>query len=304
MPALDPETFYRELVAHRLIVPTAVQGAFGRGAEFEDVLNRLDAFILHSGMAAGENVEPLTFPPVIDRAIIERTGYMNSFPHLCGTVHTYTGAEKDVRTITQRIEAGESWGELLEMTDVVLSPAPCYPFYPTCAGTLSKDGRQVTMMGWVYRHEPSPEPTRMRSFRIREFVRIGAPQVAVEWRDEWLKRGVVMLASLGLPVRTDVAADPFFGRAGRVLADSQLEQQLKFEVVVPITSEENPTACCSFNYHQNKFGIAFGIRTPDGEIAHSACLGFGLERVTMALFKTHGFKSALWPSAVRDKLWT
>jgi hypothetical protein len=39
-------------------------------------------------------------------------------------------------------------------------------------------------------------------------------------------------------------------------------------------------------------------------VAQTACLGFGMERVVMALFRTHGFVPAEWPKAVRDKLWT
>ena len=74
-------------------------------------------------------------------------------------------------------------------------------------------------------------------------------------------------------------------------------------MLVPVISEDDPTACCSFNYHQDKFGQAFDIRTADGNVAHTACLGFGLERVTMALFKTHGFDPAAWPAAVRAQLW-
>jgi len=79
---------------------------------------------------------------------------------------------------------------------------------------------------------------------------------------------------------------------------------LKFEVLIPVISEENPTACCSFNYHQDKFGQAFDIRLPDGSVAHSACLGFGMERVVMALFKTHGMDPERWPKAVREQLWS
>ena len=48
--------------------------------------------------------------------------------------------------------------------------------------------------------------------------------------------------------------------------------------------------------------MAFDIRTHDGEVAHSACVGFGLERVALALFKTHGFDLAKWPGEVRDVL--
>ena len=301
MPQFDSATFHDELVAHRLIVPAGVPGAFGLGRVFEDVLNRLDALILLA--AEAEDLESVNFPPVIDRAIVERTGYMDSFPNLCGVVHSFMGPERDARALAQKIGAGEPWSRDLAMTDVVLNPAACYPFYPTCAGTLSPAGRHVTMWQWVYRQEPSAEPTRMRSFRVREFVRVGTPAVCVEWRNQWLARGVAMLESLALPAKAEVAADPFFGRGGKMLAAAQLDQQLKFEVLIPVISEEHPTACCSFNYHQEKFGAVFGIRTPDGAVAHSACLGFGMERLTMALFKTHGFDPLAWPPGVRARLW-
>jgi seryl-tRNA synthetase len=170
-------------------------------------------------------------------------------------------------------------------------------------GTLPADGRLVTMLNWVYRHEPSPEPTRMQSFRVREFVRVGTPEQVMAWRDMWLQRGVALLTSLGLPAKADVASDPFFGRGGKILAVNQKEQKLKFEVLVPVISETDPTAVCSFNLHGDHFGSAFDIRTPDGATAHTACLGFGLERVTMALFRTHGFDPSRWPAEVRRQLW-
>ena len=64
-------------------------------------------------------------------------------------------------------------------------------------------------------------------------------------------------------------------------------------------SLENPTAICSFNWHQDHFSGTFDIRTADGEMASTACLGFGLERVTLALIKAHGFDPAEWPDEVR-----
>jgi seryl-tRNA synthetase len=143
----------------------------------------------------------------------------------------------------------------------------------------------------------------MQSFRVREFVRVGTPEEVVSWRDTWLRRGETLLSDLGLPTRSEVASDPFFGRAGRILADGQKAQQLKFEVLVPVISEEAPTAVCSFNYHQEHFGKVFEIETSDGDVAHTACLGFGLERVVMALFKHHGFVVDGWPVEVRDRLW-
>jgi seryl-tRNA synthetase len=162
----------------------------------------------------------------------------------------------------------------------------------------------LTVLGWVFRHEPSDEPTRLQSFRMREFIRLGAQEQVVEWRDAWLQRGLQLLLRLGLDAKPDVAADPFFGRVGKMMAAQQVDQRLKFEILVPVISEEKPTAVCSFNWHQDHFSAKFGIRTNDGNTAHTACLGFGLERVALALLNTHGLDTERWPAEVRKQLWT
>ena len=297
----DSESFYDGLVAHRLIVPSGVQGVFARGPVFEDVLSRFDALV--GTIGADDRAEAFTFPPILPRRVIEATDYLDSFPQLAGTVFSFQGNERQAKVLSAKARAGEPWAELQDITDVCLCPAACYPLYPTLSGTLPEGGRTVTLLGWVFRHEPSQEPTRMQSFRMREYIRIGVPDEVVEWRDRWLQRGLDLLRSLGLPAESDVAADPFFGRGGRMLADGQKQQKLKFEVQVPVISSEAPTACCSFNYHMERFAKLFGIHTPDGQTAHTACLGFGLERCTMALFRHHGYLPAEWPAEVRARLW-
>lgn len=297
----DSAELYDGLVRHGLIVPVGVPGAFGRGAVFEDVLERFNALVTR--VAAADRTEFYTFPPVINREIIEKVHYLDSFPHLCGAVHSFFGKELQARELAERAQHGGNWGEMLQPSQVVLNPAACYPVYPSFTGTLPAEGRHVTMLNWVFRHEPSPEPTRMQSFRVREFVRAGTAEQVVAWRDLWLQRGLDLLLSLGLPAKSDVAADPFFGRGGKLMAENQKAQQLKFEVLVPVISAENPTAVCSFNYHQLHFGETFGIHTLDGAVASTACLGFGLERIVMALFRTHGFEPARWPRDVRAQLW-
>jgi seryl-tRNA synthetase len=298
----DPVTFHDELASHGLIVPVGVQGAFGRGAVFEDVLEAFNAIL--GRMATADKAERYTFPPVIDRTILERVDYLDSFPNLVGCVHSFFGKDRQARELSETIHKGEKWDHLLSGTAVSLNPAACYPVYPSLAKSrLPEGGRLVTMTNWVYRHEPSIEPTRMQSFRVREGVRAGRPSEVLAWRDMWLERGLELLTGLGLPARSDVASDPFFGRAGKMLQDGQKAQKLKFEILVPVISESDPTAVCSFNYHQEHFGEVFGIRDADGAVAHTACLGFGLERVVMALFKTHGFNPESWPQAVRSRLW-
>jgi len=297
----DSAKLFQKLVDHKLIFPGAVLGTFARSFVFEDVLVRLNAFIDRE--AAGDGAEFFHFPPVIDHKILEKCDYMESFPHLVGSIFSFYGKEAKALEVSSRIHEGKPWGDLLQQSEVALAPAACYPLYPLMTGTLPKEGRLATLTGWAFRHEPSQEPTRMQSFRVRELVRFGTPEMCLEWRDAWHDRGVALLRSLGLDAGSDVAADPFFGRGGRVLADGQKAQKLKFEVLVPMISKTEPTAICSFNYHTDHFGKPFDIKTEDGAVAHSACLGFGMERCVMALFVTHGFDVEKWPAELRAKLW-
>jgi seryl-tRNA synthetase len=301
VPQYDVAQFYQGLVKHRLIVPVGVQGAFGRGPVFEDVLGRFNDLITRE--TRGDGADLFMFPPILDRGVLEKSEFLDSFPQLLGSVFSFGGTDKQHKELIERLHGAQPWDDLQKMTQVVLNPAACYPVYPSFTGTVAESGRLVDMTNWVYRHEPSPDPTRMQSFRVREFVRVGTPDQVLEWRNMWVERGLRLLKTLGLPAEADRASDPFFGRGGRMLAASQREQALKFEVLIPVVSKEKPTACCSFNYHQEHFGKTFGINLPSGDTAHTACLGFGLERVTMALFAAHGFDPHEWPKEVRAHLW-
>jgi seryl-tRNA synthetase len=297
----DIQGFAEQLVEHGLIIPTGIKGAYGRGAAFEDILQRFDALVKRT--AEPDGAQEMTFPPVLARAMIEKVGYMDNFPQLAGSVHSFMGSDKQARDLSARVHAGERWEDMLSPTDVMLTPAACYPVYPTFSGLLPQGGRLVTVLGWVFRHEPSDEPTRLQHFRMREYIRVGKPEDVVAWRDAWLQRGLALLEGLGLPVQSDVASDPFFGRAGKMMAANQVDQRLKFEILCPVISREKPTAICSFNWHQDHFSSKFGIRTAEDAVAHTACLGFGMERVTLALIKTHGYDPADWPDRVRAQLW-
>jgi seryl-tRNA synthetase len=297
----DMQTLAQGLVEHDLVLPSGVKGVWGRGTAFEDIVQRFNDFV--SRETKDDGAQELQFPPVLPRELIEKLGYLDNFPQLAGSIHSFFGKDADAREIARRAREGEDWEAMLQPTDVMLTPAACYPVYPNFSGLLPGNGRLVTVTGWVFRHEPSGEPTRLQSFRMREFIRMGAPDEVVAWRDAWLQRGLSMLQRLGLDAKSDVASDPFFGRTGKMMAAQQVEQRLKFEILVPVISRENPTAVCSFNWHQEHFSGKFGIRTADGATANTACLGFGLERVALALINTHGFDTREWPQDVRALLW-
>jgi len=301
---MDAQASYlAELVQHGLLIPTGVDGLYGRSGVFEDVVDRFNTVI--TGVGGKDGAEVMRFPPAINRQHFEESEYLKSFPQLAGTVHSFMGNERDHMALLDTLEKKGDWTTGQKATQVVMTPAACYPIYPTMAkrGPLPKEGRLVDVYSYCFRHEPSLDPARMQLFRMREYVRLGTPDQVMEFRQLWLDRGQKLMASLKVPLKIDVANDPFFGRAGKMLAVNQRDQNLKFELLIPITSEEKPTACLSFNYHQDHFGHLFGIQQQDGSWAHTACVGFGLERIALALFRKHGLDVKQWPAAVREKLW-
>jgi seryl-tRNA synthetase len=294
------QTYLNELIDARLLIPSGVRGVYGLGGVFEDVIERFEAYVTRMG--ADARPEVMRFPPLLSRKSYAQTDHMETFPNLMGSVHSFMGDERHHTRLAAKKAAGEDWSTDLAATEVMMTPAACYPLYPTAAGTLPAEGRTIDLRSFVFRHEPSDDPARMQIFRQREYVRLGTPEQALAHRDYWLQRGQEMLRAVGLDATAVVANDPFFGRGGRVMAATQREQTLKYELVVPVASTEKLTAVVSCNYHLDHFGHAFDIRTQDGQNAHTACIGFGLERIALALFKKHGFEPASWPTDVRGVL--
>ena len=299
----DAHRAYRdELVKHRLLIPMGVDGLYGRGGAFEHVIERINAAFGAVGDA--DKPEVMRFPPGIGKWQLEKSGYLKSSPQLVGTVHSFAGTDSDHRALLDTLDKGGDWTAGQKTTDVALAPAACYGVYPAIAarGRMAASGVLVDCYTYVFRHEPSVDPARMQMFRQREHVRLGTARQALDFRGTWMERGQEIIGSFGLPFDIEVANDPFFGRTGKLLATSQREESLKFELLVPITSTESPTACVSFNYHRDLFGTSFGVETEAGEPAHTACVGFGVERIALALFKHHGFDFKAWPASVRDVL--
>ena len=276
-----------------LFLPLGPEGVHARTAAFERVVAGLDRFITSF---REPQAEVLRLPPVMSRSQLEKSGYLKSFPHLLGCVCALHGSEADVARAV-----ADGWTDRLSPTDLVLSPAACYPLYPMAAarGPLPAGGLLFDVACECFRHEPSAALDRLQSFRMREYVRIGTPSDVLAFRAGWIERAQDMATRLGLTARVAVASDPFFGRDGRIMAVSQLQQELKFEVLVDIFGETKPTACMSCNYHREHFGTVWNIRDADGATAHTACVAFGMDRLALALFAAHGMELGAWPDAVQ-----
>lgn len=291
-----------ESTAHTLLQPTGGDGVYARTALFEQVIESLSAFISRH---REPDAEILRFPPVMNRAQLEKSGYLHSFPHLLGCVSCLHGEESEIRTLVEGRDPDRGWIAGLSATELVLSPAACYPLYPLVAtrGHVPAKGLLFDVASYCFRRERSYEIDRLQAFQMREFVCVGTAEQAFDLQARWKSRAQGLAKRLALPYTVAPASDPFFGRAGKLMAMSQVQQLLKFELLVPVHSEQLPTACMSFNYHRDHFGATWDLLTEGGEVAHTACVAFGLDRLALALFATHGLDLQRWPAVVRETLW-
>ncbi len=124
---------------------------------------------------------------------------------------------------------------------------------------------------------------------------------AAAHRADWVDRAAGVIGQVGLTAEARAANDPFFGTAGSILAKSQRAQNLKTELVISVGNRD--VAVASMNEHQDHFGQTFGIRTGGhGEVAHTSCVGFGLERLALCVIYIHGYQPRRWPEPIRDAL--
>ena len=155
-------------------LPTEAPGVYLFPDAFERIVAGLRRGI--DALAADEPMRVLGVPPVIARGTIERTGYPASFPHLLGTVHSFTGDAKQWSALSPLVEAGGAWQSTHEPTDLVLLPAACYPVYASMAGQTLDRPRTHRVSARCFRQEATAEIGRLRSFRMVEFVTAGDPQ--------------------------------------------------------------------------------------------------------------------------------
>ncbi len=117
--------FLEALTRRGHLLPSGERGLYGRGAEFERVRNRIDDLVTR--ISAADCAEQPRFPPVMPRKILETSGYLGSFPQLCGSVFSFQGQDAAAIDLAARAGRGEDWSSGLSMTSVreksVLHPA-------------------------------------------------------------------------------------------------------------------------------------------------------------------------------------
>lgn len=279
-------------------IPTEVPGIYLYPASFEQIIAALRLGI--SAMATTEPFQKLAIPPVISRRTIERAGYVKTFPQLLGTVHSYPGDGKAWSKLAPLVDSGGDWHADQTISDLVLLPAACYPVYGTLADRALDGPAKFTVEANCFRQEATSEIGRLRSFRMVELVTAAPAEYCMQWRGKWLDRVGDWMTGMGLQVSVEVADDPFFGPGRKLFQAAQRAQELKMELKVAV-SEDKIQAIASANYHKDHFGETFNF-TFDGELGHTSCMAFGMERIALALINAHGPDLNRWPAGVRSLL--
>ena len=137
-----------QLAGSGLLIPSGVDGIVARSALFEAVVDALDA--MAARMGAGDRPEVLRFPPAMVRPQLVRSGYLNSFPQLLGTIHCFCGNEAAHRRLLACVEEGKEWTDQQQPTDLLLTPAACYPLYPIIARIEYEAGFNRLTRGYAH----------------------------------------------------------------------------------------------------------------------------------------------------------
>jgi seryl-tRNA synthetase len=216
-------------------------------------------------LATEAGVTSIEVPQLIERSVLERAGYFESFS---------TAVVED--------PAGQC-----------MTPATCYHCYARLAASSPAESKMWTCVARCVRCEEKEEVGRLQTFTMREIVLAGSEAWVRERRQEWIDLVLAFARSISMTVALETASDPFFAggeaRGRRLL---QQVKQLKYELRAIVDGQGGGLAISSFNLHETFFSRRFGFTLANGTDAYSGCVAFGLERWALALALALGPQAA------------
>jgi hypothetical protein len=237
----------------------------------------------------------LAVPGLVSTEVLERSGYLSSLPHHVTGCSTVDFRIEAVRAVSAGGIAALQHPDV-RSAPVALPPAACHHVYAYLADQVAGDPVVYGLRACCARHEPAGfGPYRLWSFQQREFVHVGTAEGARRFVAEVLALlSDVVATSSPLRCRLASASDPFFVARAAAGATFQSFAGTKHELLA-VTPGGDEVALGSVNLHRSYFGRRFGIRTAAGDPVHTACAGFGLERMAAVLAGWLGPDPGAWP---------
>lgn len=251
--------------------------------------------------AARFAAEDLQVPSLMYTDQLCRCGYFDSHANNT-TFVTHLPEDMDAIEDFRRANAGEgptSFPAPLPGPAAALNPAACYPLYHFLSGrTVAHPGKAYSWQGRVFRFESRNvrEMQRLWEFGVRELVFVGSAEYVAAGREGTVELLRQFAEEFDIALQFQVATDPFFVTIAAARRLWQQSMESKYEVRAFI-AEDKSLAIGSVNAHGDFFSHRFDI-SAGGVLAHTACVGLGLERLVYALFQQHGCEGRYWPRLV------
>ena len=247
----------------------------------------------------------LRFPPVMSRRQLEKSGYLKSFPNLLGCVCCLGGSETEIRAAVDRFEAGErvDAGALAGRSRAQPRRLLSGLSAGRGRGAVPAQGLLFDVACDCFRREPSKDLDRLQSFRMREYVlhrHAGAdPRFPPALDDAGAEHGRSAGPALAHRTRQRSVLRPrrqaHGDEPGRAIAEVR--------AAVPVRSAQRADGMHELQLSSANISARPGTcAPPPAKSPHTGCVAFGMDRLALALFATHGLDLPRWPAAVRKAL--
>jgi seryl-tRNA synthetase len=303
--APDVRDPYPELIERGWVVELGKGQVTLRGTALDLCEFLDDAFVRKIAGPAGARRE--YYPGVMATHRLDRTNHFSSFPE---HVHFVMHLREDLDVLDRfgRVlrDAGGWQPDLLDRQPaclappvLALNPAVCYHCYASAENTqIEGDGFVATARSRCHRYEAGNHRTlaRLLDFTMREVIYVGKPEFVKREREAANQRLRALIEGWGLTAWMETANDPFFTNDFEVKAAFQRQNDMKFELCMPLAHGQ--VAVASSNFHSVTFGKAFNILSGKRPVC-TGCTAFGLERWIYAVFSQLGCDPAAWPDGLR-----
>ena len=277
-------------------------GRYGLGPECLMLLEFFDRRFVQ--LAKQFSAVPHQYPNMIGADTLDRCKYFQSFPHSLSLVSHLREDLEALQTFAKTVRWDGSRlnydAESLSDVQCLLAPAVCFHCYSWLHDRDLKEPTVVTAVGRCFRYESTNLTglERLWDFTMREIVFIGPKDYVLSQRRKAIDEVVSILDEWGMAYDIRSATDPFFIEEYSAQTAFQSAFDLKYEIQALLPYKSKTLAVGSFNHHQDFFGRSFNIKIAGGELAHTGCAAFGLERLVLAFIAQHGTERGGWPAAV------
>jgi hypothetical protein len=296
---------YPELVARRWVVELARGQVTLRGLALDLLEFFDDAFVRQIGGPARARRE--YYPSVMTTERMNRSNHFSSFPE---HVHFVTHLREDLDVLDEfarELRAAGGFGAAvlgklerpMASPAIALNPSVCYNCYASIENsTVEGEGFVATARSRCHRYESGNHRSlaRLMDFSMREVIYVGQPDFVKRQREQSIRLLCELIERWGLASWMESANDPFFTNDFEVKAAFQRNNDMKYELRMPLAS--GSVAVASSNFHSVTFGKAFNIVSPSTRPVCTGCIGFGLERWIYAVFSQVGLDPAAWPAGL------